>query len=114
MTLEEAVDYALEEPPQEEQDAHHTPNREASAVEDEAHPEPYPDGLTAREAEVLGLLASGKTNKQIASELVLSVSTVQRHVANVYAKIGAHGRAEATAYALRRGIAQARPERSPW
>jgi DNA-binding NarL/FixJ family response regulator len=59
---------------------------------------------------VLGLLAGGKTNKQIAAELVLSVSTVQRHVANVYAKIGARGRAEATAYALRRGIARARPE----
>ena len=113
MTLEEAVDYALEEPPQEEQDAHHTPTGEAPGVEDEGHPEPYPDGLTAREAEVLGLLASGKTNKQIASELVLSVSTVQRHVANVYVKIGARRRAEATAYALRRGIARARPEEDP-
>ncbi len=59
---------------------------------------------------MLGLLAEVKTNKQIAQELVLSVSTVQRHVANVYAKIGAHGRAEATAYTLRRGIAGARPE----
>jgi DNA-binding NarL/FixJ family response regulator len=56
------------------------------------------------------MLAGGKTNKQIAAELVLSVSTVQRHVANVYAKIGAHGRAEATAYALRRGLTRPRPE----
>ena len=115
MTLEEAIAHAVEEPttPQEEEDAHHAPAKGASAVEGEVHPEPYPDGLTAREAEVLGLLAGGKTNKQIAAELFLSVSTVQRHVANVYAKIGAHGRAEATAYALRKGIARVRPETSP-
>jgi non-specific serine/threonine protein kinase len=107
MTLEEAVAYALDEPAtsQEEEDAHHTPAAGAEVL-----PEPYPDGLTAREAEVLGLLAAGGTNKQIAAELVLSVSTVQRHVANLYAKIGAHGRAEATAYALRRGIVRTRPE----
>jgi DNA-binding NarL/FixJ family response regulator len=97
--------------PREEQDAHHPPTTEgASTIEAEVHPEPYPDGLTAREAEVLGMLAGGKTNKQIAAELVLSVSTVQRHVANVYAKIGAHGRAEATAYALRRALTRPRPE----
>ena len=113
MTLEEAIAHALEEPamPREEQDAHHPPTTEgASTIEAEVHPEPYPDGLTAREAEVLGMLAGGQTNKQIAAELVLSVSTVQRHVANVYAKIGAHGRAEATAYALRRALTRPRPE----
>ncbi len=112
MTLEEAVTYALDEPatPQEGEYAYHPPAVGAAAVGVEVHKEPYPDGLTAREAEVLGLLAAGKTNKQIAARLVLSVSTVQRHVANVYAKIGAHGRAEATAYALSRGIARARPE----
>jgi predicted ATPase/DNA-binding CsgD family transcriptional regulator len=113
MTLEEAVAYALGEPAtlcQEEEDAHRQSTAGAASVAAEIQPEPYPDGLTAREAEVLGLLAGGKTNKQIAAELVLSVSTVQRHVANVYAKIGARGRAEATAYALRRGIARARPE----
>jgi DNA-binding CsgD family transcriptional regulator len=64
-----------------------------------------PDGLTAREAEVLGLLASGKSNQEIAAALVLSVRTVERHIANVYAKVGAHGRAEATAYALRHALA---------
>jgi predicted ATPase/DNA-binding CsgD family transcriptional regulator len=107
MTLEEAVAHALDEPatPREEDDAHQPP-----ATGAEVHSEPYPDGLTAREAEVLGLLAAGKTNKQIAAELFLSVSTVQRHVANIYAKIGAHGRAAATAYALRKGIARTRPE----
>src|SRR3712207_4333818 len=107
MTPEEAVTYALDEPAtsQEEEDAHHPPT-----VGAEVRPEPYPDGLTAREAEVLGLLAAGKTNRQIAAELFLSVATVQRHVANVYAKIRAHGRAEATAYALRKGIARGHPE----
>jgi DNA-binding NarL/FixJ family response regulator len=105
MTLEEAVAHALEEPatPRVEEDAHQPP-----ATGAEVHPELYPDGLTTREAEVLGLLAAGKTNKRIAAELFLSVSTVQRHVANVYAKIGVHGRAEATAYALRQGIARTR------
>ncbi len=65
---------------------------------------PLPDRLTAREAEVLGLLAAGKTNKEIAGELVLSPATVERHVANLYRKIGARRRAEATAYALSHGL----------
>jgi DNA-binding NarL/FixJ family response regulator len=62
------------------------------------------DGLTSREIEVLQLIASGRTSKDIATELVLSVATVQRHVANIYTKIGARGRADAAAYALRRGL----------
>ncbi len=61
-------------------------------------------GLTAREVEVLRLLAGGKTNTQIAEELSVSVRTVERHVANIYAKIGARGRANATAYALTHGL----------
>jgi DNA-binding NarL/FixJ family response regulator len=65
---------------------------------------PPPDGLTRREAEVLGLVGSGRTNREIAEALVLSVKTVERHLANVYAKIGARNRAEATAYALRHGL----------
>jgi DNA-binding CsgD family transcriptional regulator len=65
----------------------------------------YPDGLTAREVEVLRLVASGQTNKEIATALVVSVPTVQRHIANIYGKIGARGRADATAYAIRRGLA---------
>jgi ATP/maltotriose-dependent transcriptional regulator MalT len=63
--------------------------------------------LTRREVEVLGLIGRGRTNEEIAAELVLSVRTVERHVANTYAKIGAHGRAArsmATAFALRNGI----------
>ncbi|MFN8514998.1 MAG: AAA family ATPase [Thermomicrobiales bacterium] len=60
--------------------------------------------LTPREAEVLRLVASGRTNKEIADELFLSVTTVQRHLANIYTKIDARGRADATAYALQHGI----------
>jgi non-specific serine/threonine protein kinase len=63
--------------------------------------------LTIRELEVLQLLAAGKSNREVAEQLVLSVRTVERHVANVYQKIGATGRtarAVATAYALTRGL----------
>ncbi len=64
----------------------------------------YPHGLTAREVEVLRRLADGKTNTEIAEELFVSVRTVERHVANIYAKVGARGRANATAYALTHGL----------
>jgi LuxR family transcriptional regulator, maltose regulon positive regulatory protein len=60
-----------------------------------------PDGLTAREAEVLGLLAAGHTNGEIAAELVLSVHTVERHLQNAYRKIGVRNRADAAAYVVR-------------
>lgn len=64
----------------------------------------YPDGLTNREAEVLALIASGMTSKAIAAELFISIETVSRHISNLYRKIGASGRAEATAYAIRAGL----------
>ncbi len=57
--------------------------------------------LTKRELEVLRLLADGLSNKDIATTLVLSVRTVERHVANIYQKLEIHGRASATVYALR-------------
>jgi pimeloyl-ACP methyl ester carboxylesterase len=62
-------------------------------------------GLSAREREVLRLLARGETNGQIAATLGLSINTVERHVSNLYRKIDARGRAEATAWAVRRGLA---------
>ena len=62
------------------------------------------EGLTTREVELLRLLATGRTNNEIAEELVLSVRTVERHVANIYSKIGAHSRVDATAFALRAGV----------
>jgi DNA-binding CsgD family transcriptional regulator/pimeloyl-ACP methyl ester carboxylesterase len=60
--------------------------------------------LSRRETEVLRLIAAGRSNQQIADELVLSLRTVERHITNLYGKIGAHGKAEATAYALRHGL----------
>jgi DNA-binding CsgD family transcriptional regulator len=57
--------------------------------------------LTGREEEVLRLLAEGAANKQIARRLHISVHTVERHVANVYTKIGVNNRAAATAFVLR-------------
>lgn len=60
----------------------------------------YPDSLTEREVDVLRLLASGLSSKEIGQALVLSVRTVERHIANLYTKTGTHGRAQATAYAL--------------
>ncbi len=62
-------------------------------------------GLSHRETEVLQLLARGHSNRRIAAALHLSPRTVQRHVANLYPKLGAHCRAEATVYALRHGLA---------
>ena len=70
-------------------------------------PEPRPGGLSRREAEVVRLLAQGLSNEDIARTLVLSVRTVERHVANAYGKIGASGRtarAIATAWAIAHGI----------
>ncbi|MCI0795115.1 MAG: hypothetical protein J4O03_16750, partial [Chloroflexi bacterium] len=64
----------------------------------------YPGGLTGREVEVLRLIAGGKTNLEIAEELVIAEGTARRHVANIYEKIGAGNRAEATRYALREGL----------
>jgi DNA-binding CsgD family transcriptional regulator len=63
-----------------------------------------PHGLTAREVEVLLLVAAGKTNKSIAAELVLSERTVERHVSNIFAKLGVSSRAAATAFAYEHEI----------
>jgi predicted ATPase/DNA-binding CsgD family transcriptional regulator len=62
--------------------------------------------LTARESEVLRLLASGSSNREIAARLVLSTRTVERHIENLYAKIGVSGRAGAIAYALNQNTRQ--------
>jgi DNA-binding NarL/FixJ family response regulator len=57
------------------------------------------DGLTARERQVLRLIAAGRTNRAIAAELVVSERTVDRHVSNIYVKLRVSSRAAATAYA---------------
>jgi DNA-binding CsgD family transcriptional regulator len=65
---------------------------------------PRTSALTPRETEVLRLLAAGESNAQIARRLGVSAHTVERHIANLYPKIGARGRADATAYAIREGL----------
>ena len=66
---------------------------------------PLPNGLTAREAEVLRHVATGKTNREIADALSLSEKTVARHLSNIFAKLNVPSRAAATAFALREGLA---------
>jgi pimeloyl-ACP methyl ester carboxylesterase/DNA-binding CsgD family transcriptional regulator len=61
--------------------------------------------LTNRQLEVLRMVAAGESNGQIAARLGLSINTIERHVANLYRKIDARGRADATAYAIRNGLA---------
>lgn len=63
-----------------------------------------PGQLTARELEVLALVASGKTNRAIAESLELSEKTVARHVSNIFVKLGVSSRAAATAYAFKHGL----------
>jgi DNA-binding CsgD family transcriptional regulator len=67
-----------------------------------------PAGLTRQEVEVLRSIAGGKSNREIADALVLSVRTVERHITTIYGKIDARGRADATAFAIANGLADRR------
>ena len=62
-------------------------------------------GLTGREMQVLELVATGKTNRQIAEALFISEKTVARHISNIFTKLAVSSRAAATAYAYRHGLA---------
>jgi DNA-binding NarL/FixJ family response regulator len=62
------------------------------------------EGLTGREVEVLALVAAGKTNRDIAGELVISEKTVARHLSNIFGKLGVASRSAATAYAFQHGL----------
>lgn len=64
-----------------------------------------PDGLTAREIEVLRLVAAGRTNPQIAAELFLSEKTVARHLSNIFGKTNVTSRTAAAAYAFQHQLA---------
>ena len=62
------------------------------------------DGVTQRQIAVLRLVAAGRSNREIAAALAVSERTVERHLENIYRKIAARNRADATAYTLRNGI----------
>jgi len=65
----------------------------------------YPAGLTAREVQVLRLVAKGLTNAEVAQELQLSEKTIAHHLTHIFNKIGAENRAAATAFAIRQDLA---------
>jgi DNA-binding CsgD family transcriptional regulator len=73
----------------------------------------YPADLTPTEVKVLRLLTAGRSTKQIAAELLVAVSTVDRHITHIYDKTGARGRAAAATFALRHGLASMHAEGNP-
>jgi DNA-binding CsgD family transcriptional regulator/pimeloyl-ACP methyl ester carboxylesterase len=64
----------------------------------------HTDSLTPRERDVLRLIAQGDSSKEIGARLEISVNTVDRHISNIYRKLGVRGRAQAAAYAVKQGI----------
>jgi len=68
------------------------------------HRPSLPGGLTAREVEVLALVAAGQTNRAVATALVLSEKTVARHLSNIFTKLGLSSRTQAAAYAFEHGL----------
>ena len=94
MGLKEAIEYAI---------SPEIPFATTSAPEQPSTSEP-PAGLTRREVEVLGLVATGLTNGQVAERLFLSPRTVQRHLNSVFHKLGVSSRTAATRFALEHGL----------
>ena len=109
MSLDEAVAYALAESQEvAPDDAMLAVDPTAPSSEIAPARQPAADvPLSAREHEVVALIADGLSNRKIAERLVLSVRTVERHIENVYNRLGIRGkagRAIVTAYALRHGL----------
>ncbi|MFQ6028794.1 MAG: LuxR C-terminal-related transcriptional regulator, partial [Dehalococcoidia bacterium] len=77
---------------------------ETSSAPAEPEAVSYPDGLTAREVEVLQVVAQGKSNPEVAEELFISINTVTRHMNNIFSKTGTSNRAEAAVYAVQHGL----------
>jgi len=69
-------------------------------------PKEFYDGLTAREIEIIKLLAIGQANKQIAYRLHISEKTVRNHVSHMYEKLGIYDRSQAVLYAVRKGLVE--------
>ena len=92
MSPEQAIDYALED---------QTPRQEEAS----APPEAYPANLSAREVEVLKLVAQGITNAEVAKELFISPNTVNRHLNSIYHKLGVTSRAAAARFAAEHNLA---------
>ena len=79
----------------------------SAAPDEPAGPAPVlPDSLTPREAEVLGLIGEGLSNREIGERLVLGQATVKTHVNRIFAKIGVQSRAQAVRYAIGNGLAR--------
>ena len=87
MGHEQAIAYALDHP----------------TMPETATPETYPGGLSAREAEVLRLVARGMSNAEVAEKLFLSSRTVGWHLGSIYRKLGFSSRTEATRFAVEHG-----------
>jgi DNA-binding NarL/FixJ family response regulator len=81
----------------------------ATATATATEPATLPDGLTPREADVLGAIAAGKTNAEIAADLFIAEVTVKSHINHLFAKIGVRSRAEAVRYAYGHGLAAPSP-----
>lgn len=73
--------------------------------------EPPPDGLTAREMDVLAAIAAGKANREIAAELFVSEATIKTHINNLFAKAALRDRAAAVRYAYAHGLGGTPPKR---
>jgi len=81
-------------------------NRVLDLLTGTATPKEFYDGLTAREVEILKLLATGLANKQIARRLAISEKTVRNHVSHMYEKLHIYDRSQAVLYAVRKGLVE--------
>jgi ATP/maltotriose-dependent transcriptional regulator MalT len=99
MSMEQAIEYALSE-----KEPSATPPSPTTGQSSLSSLPEHPGGLTSREVEVLGLVAEGLTNTQVANRLFLSPRTVQRHLNSIYHKLGVSSRAAATRFALEHGL----------
>jgi len=79
-------------------------NRVLDMLTGTTSPKQFYDGLTAREVEILKLLAAGQANKQIARRLQISEKTVRNHVSHMYEKLKIYDRSQAVLYAVRKGL----------